>query len=246
MSKRKALCPDYNCGMPKLEATPGNRAGGTDDPDVRVGILLYDDFSLLDPTGPAEVLCRLPGATVTMIADERGPVRTDTADVAVMADRAMHEFDSLDVLLVPGAGERGTTTAMNDRAILDWIRSMHATTKWTTSVCSGSLILGAAGLLDQVPATTYWASASYLSEFGSSYVPQRYVTHGRIITGAGVSAGIDMAPELAHLLAGSKVARAAQLAIEYDPRPPFDSGNAAQAGPEMRELALQLLTDSQV
>ncbi|MCT2593157.1 DJ-1/PfpI family protein [Streptomyces sp. N2-109] len=211
----------------------------------RIGILLYDGFSLLDPTGPAEVLSRLPGATVTMIAERRGPVRTDTGDAAVMADRSLAEAGRLDVVLVPGAGNRGTLAAMENPAILGFLRKAHRHTRWTTSVCTGSLILGAAGLLRE-RATTYWASKDYLeSTFGVTYVPERYVHDGKVITAAGVSAGIDMALYLAARLTDETTARAVQLAVEYDPHPPFDSGNAAQAGPELKALALRLLEESQ-
>ncbi|RSN32697.1 thiamine biosynthesis protein ThiJ [Amycolatopsis sp. WAC 04169] len=212
----------------------------------KIGILLYDGFSLLDPTGPAEVLSRLPGATVTMIAQERGPVRTDTGDVAVLAERSVAEVHRLDVLLVPGAGNRGTVAAMENPVLLDWIRRIHRHTTWTTSVCTGSLILGAAGLLRE-RATTYWASADYLEKtFGVRYVPERYVQVGKVVTAAGVSAGIDLAFHLASLLAGEEIARGIQLAVEYDPRPPFDSGNAATASPELKALALKLLAESQI
>lgn len=212
---------------------------------VKIGLLLYDGFSLLDPTGPAEVLSRLPGATVTMIAQHRGPVRTDTRDVAVLAERSVAEVNRLDVLLVPGAGNRGTVAAMENPVLLDWIRRIHRHTTWTTSVCTGTLILGAAGLLRD-RATTYWASADYLEKtFGVRYVPERYVQVGKVITAAGVSAGIDLALYLASLLADEETARGIQLAVEYDPRPPFDSGNAATASPELKALALKLLADSQ-
>jgi transcriptional regulator GlxA family with amidase domain len=214
-------------------------------PGPRIGILLYDGFSLLDPTGPAELLSRLPGATVTMIAEHRGPVRTDTRQVSVLAERSVAEAGRLDVLLVPGAGNRGTVAAMQNPVLLDWIRRIDRHTTWTTSVCTGALILGAAGLLRD-RATTYWASASYLeSTFGVKYVPERYVRAGKIITAAGVSAGIDLALYLASLIAGEETARAVQLAVEYDPHPPFDSGDAATASPELKALALRLLAESQ-
>jgi putative intracellular protease/amidase len=212
-----------------------------------IGILLYDGYSLLDPTGPAEVLSRLPDATVTMIAEKRGAVRTDTGDVAVIAERSIDEVDRLDVLLVPGAGNRGTVGAMNNEVLLRWIRQMHRHTQWTTSVCTGSIVLAAAGLLDGRHATTYWASAEYLrSTFDVTYLPQRYVRSGKIITAAGVSAGVDMALYLASLIADDDTAKAIQLAVEYDPQPPFDSGNAADASPQLKERALQLLAASQM
>ncbi|MET9815895.1 MULTISPECIES: DJ-1/PfpI family protein [unclassified Streptomyces] len=220
-------------------------SGGGTGPSI--GILLYDGYSLLDPTGPAEVLSRLPDATVTMIAEKRGAVRTDTGDVAVVAERSIADVDRLDVLLVPGAGNRGTVGAMNNQALLRWIRRIHRHTRWTTSVCTGSIVLAAAGLLDGRRATTYWASADYLqSTFDVTYLPQRYVRSGNIITAAGVSAGVDMALYLASLIAGDETAEAIQLAIEYDPRPPFNAGNAAEASPALKEKALQLLAASQV
>lgn len=225
-------------------ASPAGRPPGA---GPRIGILLYDGFSLLDPTGPAEILARLPGATVTMLAERRGPVRTDTGEAALLADRSIAEVDDLDVVLVPGGGERGTVAAMHNPALLDWIRRIHRRSRWTTSVCTGSLVLAAAGLLDGREATTYWASADYLStEFDVTYRPERYVRSGKIITSAGVSAGIDMALYLVSLMAGEGTARAIQLAAEYDPRPPFDSGNAAHADADLKALALRLLAQSQV
>ncbi|WP_455409935.1 DJ-1/PfpI family protein [Streptomyces hiroshimensis] len=211
-----------------------------------IGILLYDGYSLLDPTGPAEVLSRLPGATVTMVAQERGPVRTDTHDVAVMAERCIADVDHLDVLLVPGAGNRGTVAAMENQELLRWIRRIDRHSQWTTSVCTGSLVLAAAGLLDGRKATTYWASADYLqTHYDVTYLPERYVRSGKIVTAAGVSAGLDMALYLASLIAGDSTAKAIQLAIEYDPHPPFDAGNAAKADPELKQHALRLLAESQ-
>ncbi|MBN6040497.1 DJ-1/PfpI family protein [Amycolatopsis sp. 195334CR] len=210
-----------------------------------IGILLYDGFSLLDPTGPAELLSRVPGATVSMIAERRGPVRTDTGQAAVVADRSLAEVRRLDVLLVPGAGNRGTIAAMENPVLLDWIRRVDRTTTWTTAVCTGTLVLGAAGLLRE-RATTYWASADYLEQtFGVEYVAERYVRVGKVITAAGVSAGIDMALYLASLLTDENTARAVQLAVEYAPDPPFDSGDAATATPELKKLALELLAKSQ-
>jgi transcriptional regulator GlxA family with amidase domain len=215
-----------------------------DEPGPHVGVLLYEGFSLLDAAGPADLLVRMPGATVTMVAQRRGPVRTDTGCVAVLADRSIDELDRLDVLVVPGAGVRGTTAAMANEALLDWIRVVDEHTAWTASVCTGSLVLGAAGLLRD-RATTYWASAGYLERtFGVRYVPARYVVSGKVVTAAGVSAGIDMALYLAERLAGETVARGVQLAVEYDPQPPLDSGNPATASAELKDLSLRLLTDS--
>ncbi|MFI9176028.1 DJ-1/PfpI family protein [Streptomyces lincolnensis] len=226
---------------PSAAAAP---RGGAKGP--RIGILLYDGFSMLDPTGPTEVLSRLPDATVTMIAERRGPVRTDTGDAALLADRSLKEVDRLDVLLVPGAGPRGTEGAMGNERLLDWIRAIDRHTGWTTSVCTGALVLAAAGLLDGHQATTHWASASYLQDhFDVTYVPERYVRSGKFVTSAGVSAGVDMSLYLASLLTDEDTARAIQLGVEYDPRPPFDSGNAAEASDELKRRALELLVNSE-
>ncbi|MFI9203030.1 DJ-1/PfpI family protein [Streptomyces sp. NPDC053048] len=228
---------------PAQAAPPTPAAAGT---MLDIGILLYDGYSLLDPTGPAEVLSRLPGATVTMVAQKRGPVRTDTRDVAVMAERSIADVDHLDVLLVPGAGNRGTVAAMENQELLRWIRRIDRHSQWTTSVCTGSLVLAAVGLLKGRRATTYWASAEYLrTHYDVTYLPERYVRSGKIITAAGVSAGLDMALYLASLIAGDDTAKAVQLAIEYDPRPPFDAGDAAKADPELKQRALRLLAESQ-
>jgi transcriptional regulator GlxA family with amidase domain len=162
--------------------------------------------------------------------------------LGLVADRSLRDVRHADVLLIPGAGERGVTAAMEDAEILDGVRRLHRRTRWTTSVCVGSLILGAAGLLRGVPATTHWASRSYLeSQFGAVYTPGRFVEAGKIITAGGVSAGIDMALHLAAKLAGDRVAQALQLAVEYDPDPPFDTGSPEKAGPELQQLALELL-----
>lgn len=209
-----------------------------------IGILLYDGFSLLDVAGPADLLVRLPGATVTMIAEQRGLVRTDTGFASVMADRSFDEVDRVDVLVVPGAGERGTTGAMENPVLLDWIRRVDEHTTWTVSVCTGSLILGEAGLLRN-RATTYWACANYMeNRFGVEYVPARYVRDGKVLTAAGVAAGLDMALFLAMEIAGEEVARGVQLAVEYDPRPPLDSGSPVTASEELRELSLRLVIES--
>src|ERR1043165_9977270 len=138
----------------------------------RIGILLYDGFSLLDPTGPAEILSRLPGASVTMIAERRGLVRTDTADVALLAERSIAEVRHLDVLLIPGGSSRGVTQAMDRPVVLDWVRRIHERTQWTTSVCTGAFVLAKSGLLTGLRATTYWASKPYLEEYGVEFVAE--------------------------------------------------------------------------
>lgn len=215
-----------------------------DESGPHIGILLYDGFCLLDVAGPADLLVRLPGARVTMIAQRRGPVLNDTGCATLTAERSFAEIDRVDVLVVPGGGERGTTGAMENEALLDWIRRVDRHTTWTVSVCTGSLLLGEAGLLRD-RATTYWACADFMANrFGVRYEPARYVHTGKIITAAGVSAGLDMALYLAMRLADETVARALQLGIEYDPQPPLDSGNPATATDELKELSLRLVTES--
>ncbi|MFI6698698.1 DJ-1/PfpI family protein [Streptomyces sp. NPDC050509] len=215
-----------------------------DEGGVRVAVLLYDGFTALDAVGPYEVLCRVPGVTVTMVAEKPGPVRTDTGELGLIAERSLSSVRTADVLLVPGGGDRGVMAVMGNSVVLDWIRRIHRGSVWTTSVCTGSLILGAAGLLRGLPATTYWASRSYLAEVGAVYTPGRFVETGKIITAAGVSAGIDMALLLTSRLTDVEVAQAMQLAVEYDPDPPFDTGSPEKASPELQRLALRLIADS--
>ncbi|KXK59616.1 thiamine biosynthesis protein ThiJ [Micromonospora rosaria] len=225
---------------PPAAAAPGGAASGGRGP--RIAILLYDGLTALDAVGPYEVLCRVPDASVVTVAKRAGTVRTDTGVLGLVADRALHQVRHADVLLVPGGGDRGVIAAMEDAETVNWVRRLHQRTTWTTSVCTGALILGAAGLLHRVPATTYWASRSYLeSTFGAIYTPGRFVESGKIITAAGVSAGIDMALQLAAKLTDDRVAQALQLAVEYDPDPPFDTGSPEKAGPQLQQLALELL-----
>ncbi|HEX4789934.1 MAG TPA: DJ-1/PfpI family protein [Actinospica sp.] len=198
-------------------------------------IPIFPDFTALDAIGPYEVLRMLPDVRVTFAAAERGTiVRTDSTFIGLHADRALTEIDAADVLVVPGGW--GTRAAMKDEELLDWVRRIHGTTRFTTSVCTGSLVLGAAGLLTGLAATTHWAQARLLERTGAKYTAQRVVQQGKIITGAGVSAGIDMALTLAAQIAGEDVAKSIQLAIEYDPQPPFDCGSPEKAGAEIVAL----------
>ena len=198
---------------------------------MRIVIPIFPEFTALDAIGPYEVLRMLPDARVTFVAAARGVVRTDSRMVGLHADAAFDETDSADVLVVPGGW--GTRALLRDEATLAWVRAIHETTRWTTSVCTGSLVLAAAGLLDGLDATTHWGAVETLEKHGARYVPERVVQRGKLITAAGVSAGIDMALTLAALIAGEQVAKAIQLAVEYDPQPPFDAGSPAKAGPEI-------------
>ncbi len=210
---------------------------------MHIAILLYDRLTVLDAIGPYEVLVMLPGATVQFVAAQAGPIRADSGVLTLVAEATFDDVTRTDVLVIPG-GNSGTAAAARDERTLAWVRAMHATSQWTTSVCTGALILGAAGLLQGLRATTYWSAGTALAQFGATYVPERYVREGKIVTAAGVSAGIDMALFLAGEIAGKATARAIQLGIEYDPHPPFDAGSAQAAGPETAELALRLLRES--
>ncbi len=200
---------------------------------MQIVFLFYDGMTALDAIGPHEVLFRLPGVQVKRVAKRSGPIRTESADLQLTAEYALSEVSHADVLVVPGAGN---ATALRDHPeILSWVRAIHATTTWTTSVCTGSLILGAAGLLKGLPATSHWAVLDRLPGYGAEPKHARIVEAGKIITAAGVSAGIDMALTLAAKIAGPQVAQALQLGIEYDPEPPFDVGSPEKANPAILE-----------
>jgi transcriptional regulator GlxA family with amidase domain len=201
---------------------------------VNIAIPIYDRFTALDAVGPYEVLSRLPGAKVHFIASEPGPKRTETEMLAITADLRLEELPNPDVIVVPGG--YGTRALMTDERTLAWLRAAHETSQWTTSVCTGALLLAAAGILEGLEATTHWLELDTLSEFGVKPASERVVEQGKVITAAGVSAGIDMALTLAARIAGDEYAQAIQLGIEYDPQPPFDSGSTAKARPEIVEL----------
>jgi transcriptional regulator GlxA family with amidase domain len=178
----------------------------------------------------------LPGAKVQRVARKSGTVCTDSADLELIAEHSLTDVSHADVLVIPGAGS--ATTLRNYPEMLAWVRSIHATTQWTTSVCTGSLILGAAGLLSGLRATTHWAVMNRLRDWGAEPASERIVESGKIITAAGVSAGIDMALILAAKIAGTQVAQTLQLGIEYDPEPPFDVGSPEKANPKIRDALL--------
>ena len=196
---------------------------------MKIAIALYDRFTALDAIGPYEVLSRLPGAKVTFLAAEAGPVRTDNGMLTIEAERSLDELTDPDILLVPGGP--GEVAQRAGERMLEWVREADRTSTWTTSVCTGSLILAAAGLLDGRPATGHWLAMGELRRLGAEPTGQRVVFDGKIVTAAGVSAGIDMALALAERIAGADVAQAIQLGIEYDPQPPFDAG-APEKAPE--------------
>jgi putative intracellular protease/amidase len=195
---------------------------------MNIAILLYEGLTALDAIGPYEVLTLLPDARVQFVAKNAGAVRTDSGALALVADYSFADVVSADVVVVPGSSN-STRAAMEDQVTLEWLRAVHETTRWTTSVCSGALVLAATGLLTGLKATTHWVALEHLRAFGAEPVHERVVREGKIITAAGVSAGIDMALYLAGEIAGAEVAQTIQLIMEYDPQPPFDAGSTAKA-----------------
>jgi putative intracellular protease/amidase len=202
---------------------------------VDVAIPIFDGITALDAIGPYEVLSRLPGARVHFLGLEPGPKRTDNGMLALTADGALSELPHPEVIVFPGG--YGTRPLMREEAMLAWVRAAHETSQWTTSVCTGALVLGAAGILDGLEATTHWAVLDKLADLGARPVSRRVVEQGKVITAAGVSSGIDMGLTLAAHIAGPEMAQAIQLFIEYDPQPPFDSGSTSKASPEVLALA---------
>ena len=201
---------------------------------MEIAIVLYDRFTALDAIGPYEVLSRIPGATVTFLASEVGPVKTDCGMLSVLAERPLRELTRPDIILVPGGP--GEVAERAGGELIEWLGAAHQTSTWTTSVCTGSLILAAAGLLADKRATSHWLALDELRGLGVQVVPERVVFDGKIATAAGVSAGIDMALALAARVAGENVAQAIQLGIEYDPQPPFDAGSPDKAPAAIVEL----------
>ncbi|MEO3781868.1 DJ-1/PfpI family protein [Actinocorallia sp. B10E7] len=200
---------------------------------MRIVFPLYPGFTALDAIGPYEVLSRLPGAEVVFAAAEPGPVAADTGTLTVLAEAALADITGCDVVVVPGGP--GCVAAGQDPAYTGWLARVHPETRWTASVCSGSLLLGAAGILDGLPATSHWAVTDVLPMFGAIPTAQRVVFTGKIVTAAGVASGIDMALSLAAELADRETAESIQLFIEYAPQPPFATGSPAEAPAPMVE-----------
>ncbi|WP_297601607.1 DJ-1/PfpI family protein [Mycobacterium sp.] len=196
---------------------------------IQVAIPIFARFTALDAVGPYEVLQRIPSIEVVFVGHRRGEVRTENGMLGVSCDATFDEVGAPDVVVFPGG--IGTRQLIHDEAIRAWLQAVHPTTRFTTSVCTGALLLAAAGLLNGLTATTHWSAADLLNELGAHYVSDRVVEHlpQRIITAAGVSSGIDMALRLLELLVDRQAAQAAQLLIEYDPQPPFDAGSLAKA-----------------
>ena len=215
----------------------------TPNGSLQIAILLYPGVTALDAVGPWEVLSRIPNVEVRFVGREEGPVVTEGGALLLGVTHTTTETSAPDLVIVPG----GSTTPgqMVDDDVLDWLRKVHSTTKWTASVCTGALILGAAGLLKGSPATTHWYKMGVLRIMGAKPQPdQRIVRSGKIVTAAGVSAGIDLALWLVGEIAGPQRAEAIQLVIEYDPHPPFDAGHMRKASKKVQSLAKEMMDQS--
>ncbi|MFG2741963.1 DJ-1/PfpI family protein [Streptomyces chartreusis] len=194
---------------------------------MQIAMALYDRFTALDIVGPYEALSRLPDAEVAFVAETAGPVRADTGFLAITADKALADVPRPDIVVVPGGP--GTFAQIENETFLDWLRTADSTSTWTTSVCTGSLLLAAAGLLDGRRATTHWLTLDFLAQYGAEPTGERVVPDGKYVTAAGVSSGIDMGLTLVGKIAGDEHAQAVQLLTEYDPQPPYDAGSPQKA-----------------
>lgn len=201
---------------------------------MQVAYLLYDRFTALDITGPHEVFNSVPGVESVFVGEVAGPYRNESDTLSMIADKSIEEVTSPEILVIPGGF--GTRSLLEHEPLLDWIRTVDETSTWTTSVCTGSLLLAAAGLLDGKPATTHWLARETLADLGAEPVADRVVFDGKYVTGAGVSAGIDMALTLVTEIFGPEVAQSVQLGIEYDPQPPHDAGAPEKAPKEIVEV----------
>ncbi|KFN01190.1 DJ-1/PfpI family protein [Bacillus clarus] len=208
---------------------------------MKIAIMLYDGITALDAIGPYEVFASTMNSNVKFVAKNKGLIKLDSKMGYLHADYSFTEVTSADILVIPGCRPPNYANPMNDEETLNWIRHIHKTTKWTTTVCTGSLILGATGLLNGIKATSHWSSFDLLRSLGAIPTEERVVRHEKIITAAGVSAGIDMALQLVAWEFGDDKSKAVQLMLEYDPQPPFDTGSPKKApAPLLKELSLML------
>jgi putative intracellular protease/amidase len=207
---------------------------------TKIGLVLYPQFTALDIVGPFQTLVDVPGLDVFFIAETAGPVMDHTGRLTLNATYTFSEIEALDVVVVPGGFADRVLDENN--AVVQFVKRIHPTTQWTTSVCTGSIFLAYAGILNGIAATTHWGSYDRLTALGAIATDQRVVHTGKIITAAGVSSGIDMGLVLVAQLAGEETAKAIQLAIEYDPQPPFDSGSPAKATPELVALVSEIFS----
>ena len=221
--------------MSKTEANGATAGNGGVQPQpkpVTIAFVLYPGFTALDIIGPFQVLAYIPGHEAVFVAAEAGPVTDDTGRCQLIASTSFDQLTAPDVVIIGGS----LSTKEPDQPVVQWLRQVHRTTKWTTSVCTGSIYLAAAGILDGQEAATHWAWAEQLEHHGARYTEQRVVDHDKVITAAGVSSGIDMALSLLARMYGPQLAEGVQLAIEYDPQPPFDTGSTSKAPAEIVEF----------
>ncbi|MBK5232391.1 MAG: DJ-1/PfpI family protein [Thermoleophilia bacterium] len=209
---------------------------------MEIAIPIYDGFTALDAVGPYSVLHLIPGAEVRWLGQKTGPARDELDASAIVADGVWEDCMTPDILVVPGGS--GNRYLIGDERLSEWLRAVHEQSLYTTSVCTGSLLLAGAGILDGLEATTHWLAMEQLEELGAKPSPNRVVEQGKVITAAGVSSGIDMALRLTELLHGPELAQAIQLAIEYDPQPPFDAGAPHKAPVEIVEAVRARLSES--
>jgi transcriptional regulator GlxA family with amidase domain len=207
---------------------------------MQIAFVLYDGFTALDIAGPHETLNGMPGHEPVFVAEQAGPVWNESRSLQMVAAKAFDEVPSPDIVVVPGG--LGTRAFLTHEPILDYLRKAHETSTWTTSVCTGSLLLAAAGILDGKRATTHWLARETLAELGAKPVPDRLVEEGKVMTAAGVSSGIDMGLTLIQRMYGDEAAQAVQLGIEYDPELLFDSGSPEKAPEAIVELVRTVFT----
>ena len=207
---------------------------------VSVGLVLYPRFTALDIVGPFQTLVDVPGLDVFFVAEKTGPISDHTGRLSLVATKSFADVDQLDVVVVPGGMADSGLIASDP--VVEFVKRIHPTTTWTTSVCTGSIFLATAGVLDGIEATTHWATYERLRALGAIPVETRVVHRGKVITAAGVSSGIDMGLVLVAAMFGDEMAQVIQLAIEYDPQPPFDAGAPSKVTPELLALVQQLFS----
>jgi transcriptional regulator GlxA family with amidase domain len=204
---------------------------------MQIAIVLYHGMTALDAIGPYEVLRAIPDSEIRFVSNESGPIVTDSKVLVLGATHSYGETPRPDIILVPGS-EADTATAMADSELISWLQQVHPTTTWTCSVCSGALVLAAAGILKGHPATTHWFAQRFLAAWGVQAQPdKRIVRSGKILTAAGVSAGIDLGLWMVGEICGQERAEVTQLTLEYDPRPPYDAGHVSKASETVRKIA---------
>jgi transcriptional regulator GlxA family with amidase domain len=206
---------------------------------LQVAIPIFDRMTMLDAIGPYEILQAIPSVDVVFVSHKPGPISDLVGNLSIIATHSYKDVPNPDIVLVPGG--QGISKLVNDEVFISWLQKAHEKTLYTTSVCTGSLLLGSAGLLKGLKATTHWSSLDALAKYGATPSDKRVVQEGKIITSAGVSSGMDMALHLTALITDETMAKTIQLFVEYDPQPPFDTGSLAKAGPEVEEKARSLM-----